>query len=129
MGITASNSSFNPAFKVYSLPLSDMSRPETNKYDMFDQYFDEFRSTFKIGDLVNAIIINNQHSSKSEEVGLLGKINKYIVDHENKRIRVFIISDMDNELHEVYPETIFSRDGLYETLMNRFEENYNVLRM
>jgi len=117
LGITTSNTAFNPAFKVYGLPLSDMSRPQSSKYSKFDSYVDEFKTVFNVGNLVNAIIINpNDPSSQDDNIGICGKISRYIIDYENKRIRVFVFSDVHNEEYEVHTHTIFNKDEIYENL-------------
>lgn len=123
-GIVSSGVPFNPAFKVYALSLGDMSRPEEYKYSPFDSYVDEFKLKHNIGDNVNAIMINQHNNVDDGFIGISGVINRIDIEYEHNRIRVYIISDDDGQLYEIYPETIFSRDGLYEKLMNRF---YNAL--
>lgn len=124
VGLASSNAAFNPAFKVYGLPLSDMSRPQKNHYTNFDNYVDEFRSKFRIGDYLQAIIINNHHNQDEENVGVVGRLCKYIIDNENMRLRIFVISDIDNQVYEVYPETIINKDRIQENLMIKLKNYY-----
>lgn len=124
VGLASSNAAFNPAFKIYGLPLSDMSRPQTSHYTDFDVYIDDFRDKFRVGDYLQAIIINNQHNKDQEHVGVVGRLNKFVIDTENKRLRVFVISDVDNETYEVYPETIINKDRIQENLMIRLKNYY-----
>lgn len=124
MGITASCAAFNPAFKVYSLPLHDMSRPETNKIDMFDELVTEFQETFKVGDSVNAIRIS---PDGNKNMSITGKISDYRIDYQNKRIRVYVRDDKDMSVSEVYPETLFNNDGLYESLKRNFNDSIKTI--
>lgn len=117
---TASYGSIVPAFSVHTTALSDMSRPEMVVYDKFDAYIDEFKQFFKLGSRVNAVVINGQFGSGDGEIGgVIGKIYSYNIDYKNKRIRVFVISDVDNSVHEVYPETLLNKDHIRESIESR----------
>lgn len=127
IGVPSTNPSFTPVFKVYGLPLSDMSRPQHNAYSAFDSYVDEFKTKFRIGDYLNAIIINNHHEQNKDIVGVVGRLNRYSIDYENKRLRIYVISDTDNQLYEVYPETIVNKDRIQENLMIKLKKRYTAL--
>ena len=92
-----------------------------------DSYVDEFKTKFRIGDYLNAIIINNHHEQNKDIVGVVGRLNRYSIDYENKRLRIYVISDTDNQLYEVYPETIVNKDRIQENLMIKLKKRYTAL--
>lgn len=124
------NRQFNPCFKVYGLPLKDMSRPDPIKYDDFSEYIDMFRNEYHVGDSVNAIEIDKNSAGMNageniERDAISGKILKMHIDYDNKRLRVFLIKDGTSESFEVYPSTIFSDSYMYECVKKQYFNHIN----
>jgi hypothetical protein len=117
MGAAASSRASIPSFSVYMLPLSDLSRPEQNKYTEFDAYVGEFKSLFKVGSLVNAVTVGS-NVCDAEVEGIVGRVSGYDIDHTNKRVRVFVLDSADNTVKEVHPQTIFNKDMVTESILN-----------
>lgn len=127
MDLSSTDKAFNCGMRVYTLPFCDASRPEQYAFDKFDEYCYEFKNKFRIGDNVNAIVINGQTEKSGNNVGICGQLAKYTIDNENKRIRVYVRSDKDFELYEVYPETIFNNDVVAESIQNSIDKKLNLI--
>lgn len=129
MDLSATDKAFNSSMRVYQLPFCDASRPERCQFTVFDEYCNEFRNMFNVGDNVNAVVINgfDKSQGRGNTVGISGQLAKYDVDHANYRIRVWVRSDKDFKMYEVYPETLFSSDVVAESVRANIKEKFDKL--
>ena len=114
------NKQFDVTFKVYMLPIKDLSRSETSAYTDFDEYVNVFKNTHHIGDAVNAIAMDGKYNTsidgESEATSIFGRIIKIEIDYTNNRIRVFLVHGDESKISEVYPDTLFNEDYVQESL-------------
>ena len=104
-----------PIYKVSNDPklLSAMQTSTIHPRDRFVTYCESFRKNFKKGDIVQGVKVN------TEDTVVNGKLDSYKIDTGNKRIRVFVLDELDNEVKEVYPEALYSMTALAESLTHR----------
>lgn len=102
----AARGNFTPGIAIKILPLSDLSKPNTDPVtDPFEEYTRELTSTFKPGTRMKALKVNSVHTEKNPKP-IVGKFDSFKVDKKTKTIRAFILDPKSLEKYEVYPESL-----------------------
>ncbi len=107
-----SGNAMYPMYKVSNDPsvLGAMQKSSYYPKDIFVRYCESFRKNFKRGDVVQGIKTN------TKDTVINGTLSNYKIDTGNKRIRVFVLDDIDDEVKEVYPESLFNLTELKESI-------------
>jgi len=114
---------FQPAMIIKMIPVRDMSRPQQSNYNSFDAYIDDVTHHIKKGMHVRAIKVNGQTDTREEDV-VSGIIEDVVVEHEHKRIRVYIRDEQSNQRIEVYVQTVYAESpSVYES--QKYVKNFN----
>lgn len=112
---TVGSGSVFPMYRLSNSPqyLTAMQTRTYTPADKFVTMCNDFKNRFKKGDIVQGVIVNG-----NDDDVVWGKIHSYKFDTDNKRIRVFVEDDMggENELKEVYPETLYNQTSVKESL-------------
>jgi len=102
----ASRSNFTPGIAIKTLPLADLSKPNTDiEPSDFEKEIKELTNQFRSGGRIKGIKVNTVHTSKNP-TQIVGKFDSFKIDKNTKTIRAFITDPKTLEKHEVYPESL-----------------------
>jgi hypothetical protein len=102
----ASRSNFTPGIAIKLLPLSDLSKPNTDVEPTdFEKEVKELSNQFKSGSRIKGLKVNSVHTSKNP-TQIVGRFDSFKIDKNTKTIRAFITDPNTLEKHEVYPESL-----------------------
>ena len=94
---------------VKMIPVRDMSLPPSDsKYTDFDALIYNVRTSLPKGSKVTAIKV-------VENKSLTGYVSDVKVDYDKQRIRIFVRESETNDVHEVYPESVFRDAAVRES--------------
>ena len=118
MDYSTTNGEYNPAFSLKMLPLKDMAPPAQHKYTEFDRFADNIKAYLKVGDKVKATPMGD--TDKEFVTGMLVGIK---LDYKNKTVRMHVRDLQNNQVVEVYPNTVYKEAGPQnESIIMSFEE-------
>ena len=110
LDVIARRGIFTTPISIRLIALRDMSRPQHNTFDDFDELVYNVRTNLFKGDKVHATkVVENK-----DIVGMVHDIN---YDYSNRNVRIFVRDDT-NDVHEVYPQSICREMTIRESLVS-----------
>ena len=100
---------FTTPMTIKMIPVRDMSLPPAkSEFTDFDALVLNIRQNLPMGTKVQAIKV-------VENTAVNGSVCDIKIDYEKQRIRIFVRNEDNNDIFEVYPESIHRNDAVRES--------------